>query len=64
MVGTTEGGKKAAETRGHEGLSKAGQKSDKHSHGGKTNSNENNPTTKSNQNQSSSQSRRLSQDDD
>jgi len=29
MTGTTEGGKKAAETRGHESLSQAGQKGGK-----------------------------------
>ncbi len=35
MAGTPEGGKKAAETRGHESLSQAGRKGGEHSHGGK-----------------------------
>lgn len=33
MSGTTEGGKKAAETRGHESLSEAGRKGGLRSHG-------------------------------
>lgn len=34
MTGTTEGGKKAAQTRGHDELSEAGRKGGQHSHGG------------------------------
>ena len=36
MAGTTEGGKKAAETRGHESLSQAGQKGGQNSSGQKS----------------------------
>lgn len=35
MAGTSEGGKKSAETRGHESLSQSGRKGGEHSHGGK-----------------------------
>lgn len=36
MAGTTQGGKKAAETRGHESLSQAGQKGGQNSSGSKS----------------------------
>jgi hypothetical protein len=34
MAGTSEGARKAAQTRGHESLSEAGRKGGEHSHGG------------------------------
>jgi hypothetical protein len=35
MAGTSEGGKKSADTRGHESLSEVGKKGEEYVHGGK-----------------------------
>ena len=36
MAGTSEGGKKAAETRGHDEMADMGRKGGQHSHSGKS----------------------------
>lgn len=53
MVGTSEGAKKAAKTRGHESLAAAGRKGGQRSHSGKKNINEdkNNSNQDNNSNQ-------------